>query len=785
MSQEISIAPQIETDRAVFLNRQAAQLNRMLDNPYGGPRPIAQTGILEQIGSLLWEASGLNEKGLLEAIESAREEETPVRLIVTGEAFSHLPWELLYHGHPELGFLGRHPWCVVARRIRGDGKKSPQARPGPFRLLLFISSPEDLDPERSRLDFEREEELLFTALDGPWARGELDIDVAEDGFARTLLDRLERNRYHTLIERRPDTRLLGFRAPFDLNTLYEPLRREAFDGTEEPALHSAVQMEPELRERIRRLLLSLARRKRPCAFVLDNLEALQEIRTLEISPDHQDSLWLLRTICELPPPTRVLLTGRYAFRGLSEEMAKPCPVRDAPYGDVLRRMNRLKWPEAMDAAKKRWIYRVLGGNHRAIEWTAQLLGDQPGKAGELVEALGKVQAPPETPEAVMDVVLEAMRQNLLLATLRQQLTGEQDRLLRAASLYRVSVHDDGLRAIELRPEQSEANRDRLVEYALLEWAVDPSLELDYFFVPPVVKELLGDCGLSLQELQSLHRAMGRYHRFQGEHLSHRLSDYIEAIYHFRQAGDHAPADELAEEVSGFYYDISNYADANQLTEEIVGRSAPPPPWWALNCYGRCQLVLGFPQKALAAFERALPVALTQKDRGATLDNIGLTYKAWGDYKTALGYFKQSLKICQKIGDKAGEGATLGNIGLTYQAWGDYESALGYLQQSLKIQQEIGDKVEMSRSLYNMGFIALESKDLGQAMTLWSEALSLAMKAQDALGIFHVAGTLGSVLAQAGNPEEARKLLTLAVEVGRQAGFPKVQELEEVLQRLQP
>jgi hypothetical protein len=71
--------------------------------------------------------------------------------------------------------------------------------PRPLRLLLFIASPEDLDPERSRLDFEREEELLFTAMDRPLARGEVEIEVAEDGVFATLLARLEEQRYHAVI----------------------------------------------------------------------------------------------------------------------------------------------------------------------------------------------------------------------------------------------------------------------------------------------------------------------------------------------------------------------------------------------------------------------------------------------------------------------------------------------------------------------------------------------------------------------------------------------------------
>jgi tetratricopeptide (TPR) repeat protein len=1143
---DISMTPQIETERATLLNRQVAQLDRLLDNPYSGPKPIAQTGILEQIGGLLWEAAGLSVNELLEAIETARDDETPMRLTVTGEAFQHLPWEMLYHEHPELGFVGRHPWCVVTRRMRGDGRKTPQVMARPLRLLLFIASPEDLDPERSRLDFEREEELLFTALDGPWSRGELDIDVAEDGRVSTLRQHLERHRYHAVIlsmhgtparnrqggqewgllfedersgrgaplagsdlvtqfeqlprghrpglmvlsacrsaraeetaesitsvarkvherglervlgmrlsvldgaascfsaelfrrlalgevlgravtlardtvaqgawltagdeskgveavgdpyaqwtlpvsfdrtadgtmvdihsavevterpappsvligdgtirlpsratfigrrrfirehlrvflegqrrclmltgaggvgktalaglfaraltERQPATRLLGFRAPFELKALEEPLRQEAFDGTEEPALLTFIQAEPDRRQRLRRLLTSLAGRQRPCAFVLDNLEVLQDLRTLEVSAEHQDSLWFLHTICELPSPTRVLLTGRYLFRDMPVALISQCPVRDAPYGDVLRRMNRLNWPQTMSAVRKRWVYTVLGGNHRAIEWTAQLLANQQQQADELVETLERLQAPPGTPEEVVSVVLEAMRQNLLLSTLRQQLTAEQDRLLRAASLYRVPVNDDGLMAIALQPEQCEVNRQRLVAYALLEWANDLDLDLAYFVVPPVVKELLGDRGFDPPELQSLHQVIGTYHRFQGEYLSRRWSDDIEAIYHFRQAGDHVSADALAEYVCDFYYRISNYAGASAITEEIVGRSSPPAPWWALNRYGMCQLTLGFPNSALAAFKRALPVAPTKRDAGTTLNNISQIYKARGDYDTALRYLEQSLGICQEIGnkagegttlnnmattayargdydtalryleqslgiqqeigdkagegttlnnmattayargdydtalryleqslgicqeignkagegttlnnisgiyrargdydtalryleqslgirqeigDKAGEGATLNNISQIYKARGDYDTALRYLEQSLGIQQEIGDKAGEGTTLNNMGHIAMQSGDLERAVSLWSEALALALEIQDARLLFHVASTLGQVLAQAGVQAEARNLLQMAVQVGKQAGFPQVQQVEQILRQLPP
>ena len=818
MPRDILITPKISSNLETRLNKLANNLDWLLDNPTQGPKPIAQTGILEQIGSDLWEASRLSQQQLLEALEQARDEEKPVRLIISGPAFQHLPWELLYHGHDDLGFLARHPWCVVTRSMKKAEPKSPTLLPKPVRLLLFIASPEDLNSERSRLDFEKEEELLFTALDEPLARGDVEIDVAEDGAFQTLYERLERQQYHAVVlsmhgaetqnnkgksesgllfehsetgksapmagselaaeferlprghrpslvvlsacrsakaeesaeslasvtralhergfervlgmrlsvqdkaasvfstelfrqmamgeevgravgfarhqvakgewiqsgdgtgkgstigdvfaqwslpvlfdrttdgplvdpkearkpersqfqrptvligdgtihlpdrrsfigrrtqirqhlrafvdgtsprimltgpggvgkttlagqfagrffERQPDARLLGFQAPFDLSTMFEPIRKEAFDGTEESDLLEKIKTEKDPRKKLSWLLHSLATRTRPCLFVLDNVESIQKLETLEVSPDHQDSLWFLQEICALPSPARVLLTGRYAFPEIPQEKVQEAPVPDAPYGDVLQRMNRLTALRGLKPEEKYKVYKVLGGNHRGLEWLNQILGESQEKAKEVVEALERVKAPPKTPEQALLVVLSSMRENLVFDVLRQQLTPAQNDLLCAASLYRVPVNDDGLRAIDSQPDQAEGNWTRLVEYALLERAHDPSLNLEYFFIPPVVKGLLGGPGFSLKVRQNLHKAMGCYHRFQGEHVSRRWSDNLEAVFHFRQAGEHEAADVLAEGIAGFYYRISNFAEANALAEEIVKREEETP-----------------------------------------------------------------------------------------------------------------------------------------------------------------------------------------------------------------
>jgi hypothetical protein len=58
-----------------------------------------------------------------------------------------------------------------------------------------------------------------------------------------------------------------------------------------------------------------------------------------------------------------------------------------------------------------------------------------------------------------------------------------------------------------------------------------------------------------------------------------------------------------------------------------------------------------------------------------------------------------------------------------------------------------------------------------------------MKTQNAQGLFHVGRDFGNLLAHAGNKDAAKQLLTLAVQAGRAAGFPDVDEVEALLESL--
>ena len=65
-------------------------------------------------------------------------------------------------------------------------------------------------------------------------------------------------------------------------------------------------------------------------------------------------------------------------------------------------------------------------------------------------------------------------------------------------------------------------------------------------------------------------------------------------------------------------------------------------------------------------------------------NLGNAYHSLGDFKKAIVFLENSLKIAKEIGDKAGESKCYRNLGNAYQSLGDFRKAIEFHENSLKI-----------------------------------------------------------------------------------------------------
>ena len=164
--------------------------------------PTTQTFVtpdsLTRLGAALWAATDLDWKQVVETIDAAKDDNAAVRLVIN-DPESDWPWDLLYHENVQIGFVATNANCCVVRHFAGNLSSPTTKSAGPLRVLLFVSSPEDLHPQKERLDYEKEAELLFAATDRSLANGDIEIDVAEDGAVDTLFARLDERHYHAVI----------------------------------------------------------------------------------------------------------------------------------------------------------------------------------------------------------------------------------------------------------------------------------------------------------------------------------------------------------------------------------------------------------------------------------------------------------------------------------------------------------------------------------------------------------------------------------------------------------
>ena len=71
------------------------------------------------------------------------------------------------------------------------------------------------------------------------------------------------------------------------------------------------------------------------------------------------------------------------------------------------------------------------------------------------------------------------------------------------------------------------------------------------------------------------------------------------------------------------------------------------------------------------------------------------YVLWtnGDHAGALKANFRALRIHRNLGDRRGEVGDVGNIAEVYRGMGNYRQALRWTQESVRIYQELGDGSE--------------------------------------------------------------------------------------------
>ncbi|MCP4217661.1 MAG: tetratricopeptide repeat protein, partial [bacterium] len=480
-------------------------------------------------------------------------------------------------------------------------------------------------------------------------------------------------------------------------------------------------------------------------FIFDNLENFQAAEGGPFLPRHGDLVELMDQLCT-GGEFHVILTCRYPVEGVSglhpfdlhqagfADFRKRC--YDLDVGGVRSRLQRAgQGPGFRDVALR--IFEVFGGNYRALEFYDALLR---ARSGDISEVLGSLRQFEAGTGPQREAAKEQVAENLVFSRLMVLLEVGAGALLVLLARFRVPVRELALRLQLHGGKNKDLDLPRLLEHlralTLIERSVEPAHKVPYYYVTPIVADLLEQYTQEGPVFDFCHHRAGNYYYDMLNNMGGGLTEMEEAFYHYDESADKERVNELGDGLSDIYYKSYLYAGAFYYASRVYELLGDATGSRVLNNLGLMYKLYGDYDRALDVFRKALEGFRKENNTsavGTLLNNISAIYKARGDYDTALKYLEQSLRIRRELGDKSGEGTTLNNLATTAYARGDYDTALKYLEQSLSISRELGDKSGEGTTLNNISQIYKARGDYDTALKYLEQSLSIRRELGDKSG----------------------------------------------------
>ena len=145
---------------------------------------------------------------------------------------------------------------------------------------------------------------------------------------------------------------------------------------------------------------------------------------------------------------------------------------------------------------------------------------------------------------------------------------------------------------------------------------------------------------------------------------------------------------------------------------------------------------GHLMEAVTSFSRLLKpnIQLTEKEKLAVYNNLGILHKKLGQFDIALGYYDaaESIYLKNNFTDNSFLVSIYGNKANIYLIKGEFNKALEYNEKAIRsVQEGTGTailKQQATSSLYlNSGIVYFQLNDLTQAITAFKKSISLKEK----------------------------------------------------------
>ncbi len=167
-------------------------------------------------------------------------------------------------------------------------------------------------------------------------------------------------------------------------------------------------------------------------------------------------------------------------------------------------------------------------------------------------------------------------------------------------------------------------------------------------------------------------------------------------------------------------------------------------------------------------------ASNQRGMAAVLNNFGNVYWNMGEFKKSLAYYHRSLAIAERIHLSNTTSAALGNIGLVYSDMGEFSRAFRYYKKDLANCQRTGNKWGLVIGYENIGALHLDLGDTDRAMDHYVKSLAMAEEIGFRTGISRALEGIGLACIEKSELDRAlvhlRKSLALSERIGDTSGI---------------
>ena len=228
-----------------------------------------------------------------------------------------------------------------------------------------------------------------------------------------------------------------------------------------------------------------------------------------------------------------------------------------------------------------------------------------------------------------------------------------------------------------------------------------------------------------------------------------------------------------------------WAEAAAVQREVLAQNPEKKlRAWTLQELGNSLQATGQWEEAIECYKRDVEISRDLGDRAgeaSTLGNIGNVYQRQGRWNEALAQYEASLKMQRDLGDRAGEAQTLNALAITSRKQGQWDKAVEFYQQSLAIDRELGDVDGESTALNNLGVVLAKRGAWQDAIANYEASLAIARRLGSRIEEARTLGNLGDLFKETSEWGKAREHYEQAILILR--GTEDKEQLADWLEEL--